>query len=127
VTGHTCLLHCGGLLSAPFLVSVDGSPYAQPITLGGSLSVGTVTLFNGLADRKHFVQIMDAPAFAALYAWTLAGGVMLTVRGANPSVTFLGPTWALTDPSFPGLSTYCHGTRTGSVGGANVSVCPVSC
>lgn len=89
---------CNGGANQPFWVSIDGgSAYIPTIT------AGAVTLFDGLADTPHVIQIGINPAYSAGNAWTFLDGTnyLFSISGAAPSISAYGPMWAGTASGSP--------------------------
>jgi hypothetical protein len=106
VTGTACQMTTISASITDVWVSVDGGAFFAP-------SVGTnslFTLFTGLPDARHFLQIVMNRSGAANPVNALSG-IVLTVTGSAPTLDFGGwgggPAWMLTDPSFPGVYSGC--------------------
>jgi lysophospholipase L1-like esterase len=81
VTGTDAIAYVGGGNSTPFQVSVDGGAYNVLTTSGGQ-----VTLFAGLADIAHTVDLRAQTANGGGNAW-LTTPTCLQVTGAAPAIS----------------------------------------
>lgn len=125
ITGHTLKLRSKmpGASPNPFIISVDGGPPFTP-TFYTPFSDSTATVFSGLADRRHYVEIRVniVGGYSAASAFFTAGTVF-TVTGGNPGLDYsIGTSWMLTDASFPGVLASATRARnaTGGLNGGNV-------
>lgn len=99
VTGTSATMRYGGGGSQPFYCTVDG------VETKPTLSGGSVTLFTGLADTVHIVNIEPSGTTFPTYNWFLTTEAnAITVTGAAPAMTPI-PMHFATWPDFPGLST----------------------
>ena len=114
ITGTDCVLSAQAGGGDPFFVSIDNGAFTQPTLFGGSMPV-----FGGLADTPHLVKIISNGAYAPTNCKIPTTGTVFTVTGSSPAIgkgTDLGTSWAFTDPSFPGLSSYMVQTVAGEFG-----------
>lgn len=88
--------------NTPWYVSVDGGAFTHPASSGSA-----ITLFSGLTDTAHQVIIMGDVTFAPNNGYTPTSGTLFSITGAAPALgysTDTGPSYIITDPSFPGQS-----------------------
>lgn len=111
ITGTQAVLYCGPN-GTPFFVSIDNADETQPTVAGGQ-----VTLFTGLSDTAHFVQIRVDGSYNDNGYFT-RGGNMMSVTGVAPTVADImtyaggGAAWNIHDASFPGQHTFSKLGRT---------------
>lgn len=112
ITGTEAWLNCvntvGG--TGPYAVYIDGTltePALEEDTYAGC------TLFTGLSDTAHFVDIICKINYENTGQYIDMVGTAFTVDGASPSCEFLPADFA-TDPSFAGKYTGCRTTPLGS-------------
>lgn len=110
VTGHTCFMRMGGGANQPFVISVDGAAWSMPAIMAGSNTDGLIPIFVGLADGPHLVR-MHGGASHGNNAWNYTSGEVFRVTGRNPAATAIGPSWMITDASFPGAHTFALASR----------------
>lgn len=114
ITGTDATMTSAGGDVAPYWISVDGGAETHQTLVGG-----VTPLFSGLSDTPHLVRIRSDSAYDPTFAWTFTTGNFLNVTGAAPAIgqgTDLGPSYILTDPSFPGM----HSLYLAAAPGGNI-------
>lgn len=87
---------------------VDGGAEFTPTTSGG-----IITIYTGLSDATHLVQIR--PDNSTNFGNTSTLTTVLTVQGVAPAIVSAGVRYNVIDPSFPGISTYCTVATAGNL------------
>lgn len=86
ITGTKAVLNVGAQASQPYNISVDGGAYSTPTILGPTTLAGQITLFTGLSDAAHTVDIRTAGGYSGGNAWFQRPNA-LEVAGASPTIS----------------------------------------
>ncbi len=107
VRGSSCTMACASGDSSPWHVSVDHGADTVP-----TFTSGSITLFSGLSDDWHVVQVWpDNSTSGSTYTPTT--GTLLSVTGLSPQAEALGTGYFVKNPSFAGVATFAETTTPG--------------
>lgn len=124
IKGHTLVIRWRAPGSSPnaVLITIDGAPILTP-SFPAPTSDSSQTVFKGLADVRHYVEIRCNASGYNGTSGPFTSGTVFTVTGSNPTIDYgpWGTAWMLTDASFPGKLASATVARTGAVAGANVT------